>query len=97
MERVWSSQASSPSLRLVTATAIPASLTPSQVPIRGKVPSGPWSAPASRQRSDPAPMRQQTGDVIGRRRDSSRLAPIITGAQPSIRKPMKTRHMGRPR
>jgi hypothetical protein len=40
-ERVWSAQASSPSCRLVTATAMPASLTPNQVPISGNVPSGP--------------------------------------------------------
>ena len=36
---------------------------------------------------------QQTGDVVGRRRDSSRLAPIITGPFPSVWKLIKTRHM----
>ena len=40
-ERTCSLQASSPSRRLVTATASPSSLTPSQVPSSGKVPSGP--------------------------------------------------------
>ena len=74
----------------MTATTSPDSFTPSQVPISAKVPSGPWSAPATRQRIDP--LRQHTGDVMGRRKDSSRLAPIITGVLRFTREPRKTRH-----